>query len=909
MSRIRLHLDPNTFAKAVLLFLYLFLVIASYVVGKVARDALFLEQFKAVKLPYADIAIAVIVGFVITGYVWLGRRWNLRLLLSGSLVVYAAASVGFWYFAHFYKFVWLFPLLYVFIGIFGVLATAQVWTLASYVLTTREAKRTFGIVGGGAIAGSIAGGFVSAKMARSFGTESLLLVTAVCMLLCIALVNGVWSYRTRDKDSSEEPLQQESSIFRSMQEVYGSAHLRGIAILICLSSFVTTIAGWQFKAIAQQNIESTNSLAAFFGNFNSYAGLAALAVQLVLTAPLLRRFGIAPGLMVLPLCMLLGNIGVLVLGSLLAVAALRGFDQVLRYSVDKSSVELLYLPVPSNIKVQTKSFIDTVVWRFGDGLAGILVLVFVGTVGLSPTQMSWISLPLLAGWITVALRTRSSYVELLREGIHNYKLMAEENSATYLDRSALTLFSENLRGVKADDILYGLKLLEMEPRPHSLPAVRDLLDHPVAEVRKRAVSVLTTARDAKAEPKVATLMEDEDVRVAIEARLYMVSRGEKISPAPGLDCPAGLQQDLWRVLQLARSDDGRNVAEVEKLLDKVMGMDDCQVMARTAVAKLLSVLPDRFDRQLSKLLDDPDESVAREAVRAAGRLGSRKVLPALIEKATSEAHREEAVSAAALYGDRGIGTMRDYLHDRRERPEIRTATASALGRIASNNAARVLEEALIEDDEDVRHEVIVALNEIYTREPNVHFNTQPVEAALAAEIADHYTSYASIASIASRRAGQFELQDGMRRELERIFRLLSLVYPKYDLLSVHFGVLSDVPTVYDNALEMLENVVNPSIRSVLVPLLDNKIPIVERADMGTQLFGTVGRSRQEIASAFLKTNNSWLRASGAYIFSALGECGCLTDLEMTLEDPDPQVRVAGELAMAKLREFTRALAT
>jgi hypothetical protein len=30
---------------------------------------------------------------------------------------------------------------------------------------------------------------------------------------------------------------------------------------------------------------------------------------------------------------------------------------------------------------------------------------------------------------------------------------------------------------------------------------------------------------------------------------------------------------------------------------------------------------------------------------------------------------------------------------------------------------------------------------------------------------------------------------------------------------------------------------------------------------------------------------------------------------MTLEDPDPQVRVAGELAMAKLREFTRALAT
>ena len=41
-------------------------------------------------------------------------------------------------------------------------------------------------------------------------------------------------------------------------------------------------------------------------------------------------------------------------------------DQVLRYSIDKATVELLYLPVPSDQTFRVKSFIDTVVYRVGD---------------------------------------------------------------------------------------------------------------------------------------------------------------------------------------------------------------------------------------------------------------------------------------------------------------------------------------------------------------------------------------------------------------------------------------------------------------------------------------------------------------------------------------------------------------
>jgi hypothetical protein len=78
----------------------------------------------------------------------------------------------------------------------------------------------------------------------------------------------------------------------SLRSVFSSSYLRAIAVVICISSFATTLTGWQFKALAKMSSVSQDSLAIFFGNFYFYAGLLALLFQLLLTTRLLRRFGI-----------------------------------------------------------------------------------------------------------------------------------------------------------------------------------------------------------------------------------------------------------------------------------------------------------------------------------------------------------------------------------------------------------------------------------------------------------------------------------------------------------------------------------------------------------------------------------------------------------------------------------------
>ena len=144
-----LGMNARELRRALPLFAYLFLTMAGSVASKSARDALFLERYEAVDLPYVDIAIALIVGVVASVYIRAGERLNLRNLQVASLLGFGVSALGFWWWSTLpgAESPALFLLIYVWVGVLSVLIPAQVWTLANFVLTTREAKRAFGLVG------------------------------------------------------------------------------------------------------------------------------------------------------------------------------------------------------------------------------------------------------------------------------------------------------------------------------------------------------------------------------------------------------------------------------------------------------------------------------------------------------------------------------------------------------------------------------------------------------------------------------------------------------------------------------------------------------------------------------------------------------------------------------------------
>jgi AAA family ATP:ADP antiporter len=909
-----LNIHPGDLGRGALLCSCLFLIISCYVTGKVARDALFLARFQAVQLPYADIASAVLVGFVVAGYVYLSRKLSLRALLVGSQLFFAANCALFWVVAHYYHPAWLFPIFYVWVGIFGVLAPTQVWTLANYALTTREAKRIFGIVGGGAIGGAIFAGFFSKTVTKAFGAESLLLGMALMLLPCSGLMLVMWrtgGIRAGDKEEfgSKAPDSGLRDLRHSMRLVASSPYLQAIAAAICISSFVTTLTGWQFKAIAKQFLVNKDSLAVFFGNFYFYVAILSLLLQLLLTTRCLRKFGIGALLFVLPVIVLVGSANLLVLGTLGAVVFLKGSDQVLRYSIDKSTVELLYLPLPGAVKLQTKWFIDTVIWRMGDGLAGMTVLIFATFLHLPARQISWLALILSSGWLLAVWVARRQYVVTLEENISRHRIDVEQASTLTLDRSTSDLLATKILASDPKDILYALSLLEVERRRTPHPAVRGLLSHPDKEVRQKALSILDASADETVLVEVKQLLTDPDLNVRTEALLYLAHHAH-VDPLTEIEELGDFAEFSVRssmVAYLARAGQAQNLETARQILDgMVREPGEEGEHARIEAAKLIGELPDCFDPSLSTLIRDLSQAVRLEAIRSIGKLRKRRMVQDLLDCLDDPNLAQEAANALAEFGDAIVGSLQDYLADPSVMVAAKRETPAILERVGTAGAARVLYENLLDGDTTLRFRIICALNKLQSLHPEIERDMQMLETALAAEIIGHYRSYQILAKLNptpdSQDPASRALNESMRQELERIFRLLGLLYPHLDVHSTYLSLQSTNVTVYDNALEFLDNVLRSSLRTVLVPLLDGRVSVLQRAVTADRLVQARVEDQEQAVAVLVTSDDPWLRSCGAYAIGTLRLKSLEAELTRCLNDPDPLLRETARAAKQRLEE-------
>jgi len=919
------NLQPGDGRRGTLLFFYLLLIITCYQLGKTARDALFLSVFKASKLPYADMAIALSVGVVIAVYVSIGRRVTLRNLLVGCLLLFAALQVGFWYLAKFRpELTWQYPVFYIWVGILGVIAPTQVWTLANYLLTTREAKRIFGLVGAGGISGWIVSGLLAEKLAKTkgLGTESLPLAMAIALLGCAVIVGMLWREKRGAHLAGGAPRAETNakSLRESMAVVFSSPYLISIASLITLSSIATCFAGWQFKAIAKAAYPDKNALTAFFGQFNFWAGLACLALQLLLTSRFLRRFGLGPALLIVPLGLLGSEVAVWVAGTLTAAILLKGGDSVIRYSLDKSSVELLYLPIPPEIKLQAKSAIDTFIWRLGDGLAGFTLAIFTDQLQWSARKVSLVNFVFIGGWITAAVMARRRYAGTLLDSLRQRRLDAERQLSPVLDRNTADILATQLASPDPKQVLYALDIFGASQHPPTHPGVRDLLHHESPDVRRRALELLDAAGDLWVLPRVEELLRDPDGGVRSAALLFLdhhapgdpLTRIQKLEDFRDVSVASGI------VTFLARSGDGERIPEARIVMDRMIAeRGEAGKPSRLEAAALLGIVGDGFDEQLDALLVDEDPEVVRSAVRAAGRLRKRRAAPTLIGLLGDARVRDEAADALVAMGDRVLGSLRDQLTDGEVDLSRRIAIPPVLARIGGSGAASALEENLLDSEPELRFRTICALNDLRKQQPATAIDPVRLRAALGFEMMLHCRTN-QILAVALGGGGREaspaaepptevlrRLEATREQEIERIFRILSLIHPETDFHNAHYGLRSSDVTSRDHAVEFLELALDRDMRKTLVPLLDPAASLDERVLPILTRTGLEAPTAAELVAALVASDDPWLKACGISSVGSLGMTDLAAEVDACLDAEDEVLREAARAAKKRLAESAK----
>jgi AAA family ATP:ADP antiporter len=631
-------------------------------------------------------------------------------------------------------------------------------------------------------------------------------------------------------------------VLQSFRIIRESGLLQTIAILICLSSIVTTAAGWQLKAIAKDSFIQKDAVAAFLATFRGYTGILALVAQLFLTSRILKRFGIGAALFVLPLLLMAGSAALLLTGgSLLAATVLKGSDKVFRYSIDTSALQLLYLPIPAGVKLQAKSFIDTVIWRLGDGLAGFTVLLFATLLHFTPQQIGLPNMGFLVVWIGVAMFARRQYVGTLSSNMEQLQLDPERNTTQILDALTTNVLADKLNSKDPAEVLYALNLFKMGQEHQSHDAVRTLLEHPNPEIRTKAISVLGAAGDKTARALIAPLLKDADIQVRTEALLYL-SQYDHIDPLEQIEQGGDFADYSVRsgiVAYLARLGDDENFEGARVILDGMVREEGTQGQrTRLEAARLLGSLPARFEPQLGHLLQDEDKEVVRYAMRAAAIHHRRRWTPLLVERLADPDLHHDAVEAILAFGEAIAGTLRDYLGDESVPIEVRREIPPILLRLGTAVSIRILANNVIQGDNVLRYRIISALNKLLDLHKDVEMDAGSIETVLVAEIMGYYRSCQLLDSaVGDAIELKEQLKESMKQDLERIFRLMKLLSPEQALQNAYIGLQSKDPVTHANALEYLDNTLKPQLRNLLVPLIDSDVSDAERARLADRFLG------------------------------------------------------------------------
>ena len=853
--RAQLHVEPGEEMPVLLLFLYLALIFTSFLIIRTAKDALFLTKFNAETLAYLYVAVGVVMGLVIPLYFRITSRLGLAALITASLAFFMSNVLLLWLAAR-VRWSPLPEVFYVWSGIFGVAVPTQAWTVANRVLDVRQAKRLFPLISSGAMLGSVAGGLFASAMVKGLGTHNLLLILIPLLALCAFLARLLlrrYAYVKSGIQTREGATARTRGGEKLRKILVQSRYLRMIAIMLAISAVVTLLVQYQFMYVVKKQGYSRDQLTAFFGNFNAGMNLLAMVLQLSAGSRLAERFGVRVTLFILPMTLVTGTVLLLAFPMRLWTALLlRGGDQTLRYSIDKSAVELLYLPVPQKLKTDAKAVIDMMVLRLAEGVGGVLLLVLTGPrlLHLGPSAVGVFNLVLISIWLWVAFLTRREYVSAIKASISERSVLPKSAlRLVFDDPGSMATVRSMLESDDEEVVLYAMDLARALGQP--IPA--GLISHASPRVRLKATELAGISV-----PQLLDRVRRESSSVvgagAIKSASRMLRPNQPISALEEYLRTPELKVRLSALVCLARQ--GVAAERWQEHLHSITAeLKTCDEWSDFFQA-LGEIQNPATAGLYMRLFDHPDPAVRKQAALSAGRAGHRELVPALVRLLGDPEVASEARRALRAVGPRILGTLADVMKDPSENIEVRRSIPRILAYVPHQEAVETLLDGLFDYDSVVADRSLRALSKLRLVDSTLRFDPERVHRRIRdeGEQALWYRRAFTCLYPEGQSADLLArlLRERIDRATDHVFRLLALILPP-TTVHVSFLVLGrDDRTKKASVVEYLDNVLPSNLKNWVLPLIELKA-----AAPGE------GPDRGEVLEALLKSSELALRECAA----------------------------------------------
>jgi AAA family ATP:ADP antiporter len=315
--------------------------------------------------------------------------------------------------------VWTF---YLFGDLFSTLMVPTFFAFLNDSVTGGQAKRLYGLVGFGGVAGGAFGSLILAALISRISADlwMLILIGAMLVIMALAFVASrnipASGSHAEETTARKEHRRGGNAALEGAKLVFQSRYLLAIVAIVGFYEMVSTIMDFQFSASVEHFVAGAN-IGEHFSRVFAITNVSAMIVPLVFTSFVMTRFGVGIALLVLPIAALGGSAGFLLFPALWTGSFLNTADNAFSYSINQSAKEALYVPTTRQEKYKAKAFIDMFAQRFAKTLAvGISLLLTTFFKGFS--TIHWLSLvvaAILIVWILAARYAGRKFDEFEQE--------------------------------------------------------------------------------------------------------------------------------------------------------------------------------------------------------------------------------------------------------------------------------------------------------------------------------------------------------------------------------------------------------------------------------------------------------------------------------------------------------------
>ncbi|MEX0940527.1 MAG: Npt1/Npt2 family nucleotide transporter [Candidatus Babeliales bacterium] len=418
------------------------LIIGTYWALRPIKDSIFGAIVGIEHQPYAKMLSLVFIVPLVIAYSKLIDKFPRQKVFYILTAIYGTAALVFaWYFmdpsyglankledpSRIIGWLW-----YIYVESFGSLIVALFWAFSTDITSEDAAKRGFPLIALFGQTGNIVGPlFLNAKR---WGFDHSGPIVAIVAIMTFSMAVLMWlfikvtpkdqfeSYQAKDEKAVEKT--EEPGFLEGLKLLFTQPYLLGIFLIITIYEVIITVFDFQFKFMAKQAYPLEADNAAYLTQYAVATGIVATLCVLLGINNIQRHMGMTASLIMMPILVILGVIGLKMYPALAVVFWIMVIAKAVNYALNQPTLKQLYIPTTKETKYKSQAWIEMFGSR-GSKAGGSYINSFFKTfkesygvaagLGMFLTMSSGISLGLIAIWLFVVVFVSKKYNKAVAE--------------------------------------------------------------------------------------------------------------------------------------------------------------------------------------------------------------------------------------------------------------------------------------------------------------------------------------------------------------------------------------------------------------------------------------------------------------------------------------------------------------